>query len=131
MANHFILREKNPYKVVTAIFYNQTIIARLYLCFLLFYYDFIISLFGHHDLFKVCYTSFGWRKCFPWTFNLEYCGTFTKYSCMFQVEICTNRFLNNNCQECVRAYLSTMIVYLFFTRSRSVIIGRYLPFILL
>ena len=29
----------------------------------------------------------------------------------------TDRFLNNHCQESVRAYLTSMIVYLFFTRS--------------
>jgi hypothetical protein len=29
----------------------------------------------------------------------------------------TDRFLNNHCQECVRAYEASMIVYLFFTRS--------------
>ena len=38
----------------------------------------------------------------------------------------TDRFLNNHCQECVRAYL--MIVYLFFTRSWSAIIGPKLFF---
>ena len=39
----------------------------------------------------------------------------------------TDRFLNNHCQECVRAYLSIMIVYLFFTRSWSAIIGTKQP----
>jgi hypothetical protein len=29
----------------------------------------------------------------------------------------TDRFLNNHCQECVRAYETSMIVYLLFTRS--------------
>ena len=36
----------------------------------------------------------------------------------------TDRFLNNHCQECVRA---SMIVYLFFTRSGSAIIGTKQP----
>ena len=34
-----------------------------------------------------------------------------------------NRFLNNHYQECVRPYEASMIVYLFFTRSWSAIIG--------
>ena len=41
----------------------------------------------------------------------------------------TDRLLNNHCQECVRAwYLRSMIVYLFFTRSLSAIIGPKLCF---
>ena len=40
------------------------------------------------------------------------------------------RFFNNHCQECVRAYgtSASMIVYLFFTRSCSAIIGPKLFF---
>ena len=39
----------------------------------------------------------------------------------------TDIFLNNHCQECVRAYSASMIVYLFVARSWSAIIGTKQP----
>jgi hypothetical protein len=67
--------------------------------------------------FKIILHQFWVKTISPWKFNLEYGGTFTK------LLHDTDRFLNNYCQECVRAYLSIHDIFLFFTRSWSAIIG--------
>jgi hypothetical protein len=65
---------------------------------------------------KVILHQFWVKKIFPWKFILEYVSTFTKLfmhvsnknNCKKNLFIRheTDRFLNNHCQECVRAYLS-------------------------
>jgi hypothetical protein len=82
---------------------------------------------------KVILHQFWMKKSFPWKFNLEYGGTFTKLfmyvssrknniyiPCVPHKNNCNNkkwftrhetdRFLNNHCQECVRAYLKNLLL---------------------
>jgi hypothetical protein len=71
---------------------------------------------------------------FPWKFNLEYGGTFTKLfmhvsphknNCKTKNWFTrheTDRFLNNLCQKCVRAYLS---IHACLSFLHEVIIGNH------